>query len=237
VTRAELLAIAKRGVLFSTQMVQALPPRGNKTRTMRAMKDVEQWACWKCGTLHDVEYDAEFGFLVCGCGGAVHDKDSGREIVPRHKVGDIVYVKETFDPILACKAEDICKENPYVHSYHYKADCAPEYLFCHKWRPSIFMPRAAARTFLRITGIKVQRPKELTVSEIEREGLVCNLKPFGSERLCPTCEAGKVWCAMRDKWISLWDSVQNKKELPVYGYDANPICWVYELESVVPDEG
>ena len=36
--RNELLKAARRGMLFSTQMVQQLPPRGNKCRTMRVVK-------------------------------------------------------------------------------------------------------------------------------------------------------------------------------------------------------
>ena len=106
-----------------------------------------------------------------------------------------------------------------------------------KWCPSIFMPRDAARIFLRITGVKAQRPQDLAHAEILAEGIDCLLHIMGNEHVCNPCPARDlIGCSARVQWAELWDSVQQKKYLPLYGYSANPWCWVYEFERVVPDE-
>jgi len=268
-TRAELLAACRRGVLFSTPMVQELLPRGIKDRTMRAMKGMDEWVCWKCCDLHDIGYNAEAGCVVCGCGGAVREKNSGRVIEPRHKVGDILYVRETWaeDQCHACEGAPAtlsgpCVVGPCLHGYVYRADGEKPEGWAHapRWMPSIHMPKAAARIFIRITGIKVQRPQELTAEEILAEGIDqrkgsllkkgtgrleiedtyesrMGLVPFAkwkNSNVIPGMHSEERFIQMT--WSGLWDSLRTKKDLPLYGYDANPLCWTYEFEVMSYDE-
>ena len=88
------------------------------------------------------------------------------------------------------------------------------------WRPSIHMPREAARIFLRVTGVRVERLQEVCNIDMESEGIsVClplNLqkKQFGA----------------------LWDSTIKHADLEKYGWAANPWVWVIMFELCEPPE-
>jgi len=150
-TRAELLAACARGVLFSTPMVQAIYS-DQKTRTMRV-----------------IDPQPPFGRPVVNSESAVNPiwktwfAGLPLERQPQHKVGDIVYVREAWQYI----------EGASGHGYAYKAG-GGVFNDLGEWRHSIFMPKAAARGFLRTTGVLVQRPQELTVDEIFAEGISVN---------------------------------------------------------------
>jgi len=74
---------------------------------------------------------------------------------PPYRPGDLLYVRETWT-----QDGDV---------YRYKAG------FCdqnRKWRPSIHMPKEAARIFLRVTDVLMERLQDITELDIlEKEGL------------------------------------------------------------------
>ena len=214
-TKADLLAACARGILFSTPMVRELPSHGGaKGRTMRVARcPVGNAAAKMICVMGHIECDECKIFRDIPC-----------TFRPKHRVGDILYVRETWFP----------EPYPDFH-YIYKAD-TPDYLKkCEpggRWRPSLFMPKEAARTFLRVTRVKAQRPQELTDFEITAEGIpvpfIANPREYDApERLRMSHER---------RWQQLWNSLRTKKELPLYGYDANPLCWVYEFREEVPDD-
>ena len=90
-----------------------------------------------------------------------------------------------------------------------------------KWRPSIHMPREAARIWLRVTDVRVERLREVCNIDMESEGIdVClplNLqkKQFGA----------------------LWDSTIKPADRERYGWAANPWVWVIEFEQCEEPEG
>jgi len=119
-TRTELLAASARGMSFGTEMVQALLG-GNKSRTMRVIKPQPE----KHGSL----------WMLGGAGWS--DAATPFSPVPghslynrmRHKVGDIVYVRETFaeDRCDACEGAPAalrgpCVVGPCLRGYVYRAD-------------------------------------------------------------------------------------------------------------------
>ena len=234
--RAELLDACVRGISFCTQMVQELPPRGIKGRTMRILKPepvVSLSTCYGCEASNvPLWYDDEKGAIRCEeCGlGLLRAK-------PRHKAGDILYVRETFarqfdglGPLIEYRADWESRDRKAsgkINEYGFEVP---------RWHPSIHMPRAAARTFIRITGVKAQRPQELYPQEILAEGITCDLLETCGAHDCEDCKVlGLVGCICHDKWARLWDSLRSKEDLPKYGYEANPLCWCYEFE-VVPYE-
>lgn len=165
-TRTELLAASRRGILFSTPMVQAILA-GKKTRTMRVMNPQP--------SLSDFNGVPAYEFK-----GHYYFNDEGPYIARKHfahgwalmKPGDIVYVREMcarqFDglgPLTEYRADwnnkDI-KTTPCNNPYGFEVP---------SWRLSMFMQKAYARIFLRITDVKVQRPQELTEEEAISEGV------------------------------------------------------------------
>ena len=84
----------------------------------------------------------------------------------------------------------------------------------HKWRPSIFMPRWASRITLEITGVRVERLKQITEGDAESEGM---------DGHAP--EDRMTWKTPREQFAELWDSLNQKRG---YGWDSN--CWVWVLD-------
>lgn len=76
------------------------------------------------------------------------------------------------------------------------------------------MRKEAARIWLKVTDVRMERLRDITWEDGYREGLE-NPARFND----------------------LWDSTIKKKDLPLYGWDANPWVWVIEFERTVkPDE-
>ncbi len=92
------------------------------------------------------------------------------------------------------------------------------------WRPSIHMPREAARIFLRVKDVRVERLQEITLEGIEREGLYCD-PPYTKGHFA-------YGPGMSIHWVKLWNSTIKQDDLPLYGWDANPWVWVIEFERV-----
>lgn len=142
-----------------------------------------------------------------------------RVIRPPCQSGDILYVRETWN-------------GDWCDHYIYKADGgsakAAGYTAEPKWRPSIHMPKEAARLFLRVTGVRVERLKDIDGHGILKEGI----------------DNGKSNPAMGTRWenmqsmafAELWNSTLKSADLPLYGWAANPWVWVIEFERISKDE-
>ena len=81
-----------------------------------------------------------------------------------------------------------------------------------KWRPSIHMPKQAARIFLRVEKVSVERLQEISVEDIAREALA---------GLIPTSNF---------TFRRFWDSLRKPADLKQYGWDANPWVWVISFQ-------
>lgn len=83
-------------------------------------------------------------------------------------------------------------------------------------RPSIFMPRKAARLFLTVKNIRVERLQDITEEDAIAEGV----KAYGPNNCSGT--------SARIAFAELWDSLNEKRG---YGWDTNPWVWVVEFEK------
>ncbi len=142
-------------------------------------------------------------------------QDAQRDILRlcKYKVADVLYVRETW-----CKGS----LNGGAEHYFYRAD---DNEFCCKWRPSIHMPKEAARIFLRVTGVRVERLKDITVEQAEKEGFPA----FGIEDNIP-------WNPAILKFKEIWDSTIKKADLAQYGWEASPWVFVIEFERISKEE-
>ncbi len=82
-----------------------------------------------------------------------------------------------------------------------------------KWHPSIHMPREAARIFLRVTDVRVERLQDMPPYDIAFEG-------FRKQK----------------DFIALWDSTIKPADRVLYGWAANPWVWVIEFEKISREE-
>lgn len=203
-------------ILFNTEMVQAnLEDR--KTNTRRIVKP--QPNAYGLARLDD---------------GSFVDAD-GRLYKPPYQPGDILYVRETW-----AQCPDLFGEFP---EYIYRADYAEndlrmgddttevysDFPACVKWRPSIHMPKEAARLFLRVTDVRVERLQDIDEEGAKAEGAnFRNGKHVGVEE--------KMLRSAVERFAEIWDSTIKAADREKYGWDANPWVWVIEYERIPKEE-
>lgn len=95
-----------------------------------------------------------------------------------------------------------------------------------KWRPSIHMPREAARIFLRVTDVRVERLQDISDKDLIREGEAPYIHVDGSFNR----EATKT------SYLGTWNSTIKPADRAHYGWDANPWVWVISFERISKEE-
>lgn len=212
--REELLSNAKP-ILFNTDMVRAILD-GRKTVTRRLMK-------LPANDHLEVDTDGSIIGIFNQYEGAVIDEMAYAPYQPR----DILYVRETW--------------GEGYHGYIYKADDKlvdlPEFKESSKmiYRPSIHMPKDAARIFLRVTDVHAERLQDMPHDAALKEGIhFCE---------CPDGYTWKSSTNMYNCYITpmgamkeLWNSVIKKSDLGRYGWHTNPYVWVIEFEKISKEE-
>lgn len=134
-----------------------------------------------------------------------------------YQVGDILYVREAWN---------VSKDRQYV----YKAIVTNSDNTEKPFQPSIYMPKEAARIWLKVTNIRTEHLQDMTEEDCIKEGICpsyckeCNA-PFGCD-CCPDEGYNEI-----DAFAELWDSTIKKSDLAQYGWDANPYIWVIEFEK------
>ena len=141
-----------------------------------------------------------------------------------YQPGDILYVRETWQYLYELDGNEQIIEG--TGKYYYAAtDTIPFDTYVdasgvtHErvpWHPSIHMPKEAARIWLKVTDVRVERLQEMWASDVPKEGI------FFTK---PTTADG-----MLQAFADLWNSTIKKSDLGSYGWDANPWVWVIEFE-------
>lgn len=229
--------MAIKPILFNTEMVRAILD-GRKTCTRRVIKpQPDEKHTYPLGFVTDSTEKKEvgsFGFAANEYGVSI------QYVKPpyRYAPGDILYVRETFAwcPCWDCGLDiepgrcsnataKIYKEGEYG-CYMYRASCEDnEYPSADTWHPSIHMPKEAARIWLKVTDVRVERLQDITSEQISREGVEVEYPHVlnGEEK--------------RYAFSTLWNSTIKKSDLDRYGWDANPWVWVIEFERCEKPEG
>ena len=141
---------------------------------------------------------------------------------PPYQPSDILYVRETW-----CLRYDGEK---YFYFSDKNTDREEKKLIDYdhtSWKPSIHMPKEAARIWLRVKEVRVERLQECGKGwclEIEKEGIVTPQSPI----LYVSDEAFHK--ALREEFKKVWNSTIKKSDLDRYGWEANPWVWVTEFE-------
>ena len=197
----------ERPILFNTEMVQAIL-EGRKTTTRRIVKPQPN-GMLKCVIPHEVKGKSCWVEENADLKGKFKDYRS-------FEIGDVLYVRETFfiGDILN-EAEDIVESNLIF----YRADKKVKNIDYEsiKWRPSLHMPKKLARIFLKVTDVRVERLREMSEKDAEKEGAVSS-----SDKHC--------FCLR--SFIDIWNNTLKKDQLKDYGWEVNPWVWVIEFERV-----
>ena len=226
-------------ILFNTDMVRAILD-GRKTVTRRICKDANELTVPDMGF-----YDAEKRTY------AVHnfaDKDHTDQLSTAERTcpicpGDILYVRETWSPVFVVPRR-----------YLYKVGCKEAENLPIKWHPSIHMPKEAARIWLKVTDVRVERLQEITEEQAKTEGIRGYSKDGNLYKYAVTDDwwidyhnkhrksfLGTWWQDMprtaSEAFSYLWNSTIKKSDLDLYGWDANPLVWIIEFERCEKPEG
>lgn len=213
-TRQEMLKNAKP-ILFNTEIVRAiLDGRKTETRRLPSKRIEDKW----------LNYE-EWVTAAAPPGSTSLTEKEFYEEYPPYRPGDILYVRETW-----CLRFD-------GEKYFYKADKhtprEEKRLIDYdhvSWKPSIHMPKEAARVFLKVTNVRVERLKDMTDKDALKEGaqgVKCDHAGLGAYGCTDCMNTGWLEPPMLE-FMEIWDSTIKKHDLDRYGWDANP--WVYAIE-------
>lgn len=182
-------------ILFNTGMVRAILD-GRKLVTRRVVKPQPTFFYKYGGKIQDPDNQDKIAFLaMTEKNGEDHEEIYAAPYGP----GDILYVRETWAAWSRTEGT--------APAIHYKAD--GKVLPGVKWRPSIHMPREAARIFLRVTDVWVERLQNIDDSGVVAEGLEVGA-PFDE----------------------LWDRTLKPADRARYGWKANPWVWAIQFERI-----
>lgn len=199
--------MSMKPILFNTEMVKAILD-GRKTCTRRLVKFLPgknpQWT----GYIKD-------GLML------YNGKNEPCIRKAPYQPGDILYVRETWERFECwnCEGDERgnCPKEPQKSvldktwgCYMYRA--TNEISGDAKWHPSIHMPKEAARIWLKVTDVRVERLQDMTDDDAEAEGCF----DYTSTAL---------------GFPDVWDSTIKKSNLDRYGWQANPWVWVIEFEQ------
>lgn len=231
-------------ILFNSDMVQSILD-GRKTVTRRICKDVNDYSVpdmsffdsdkrtYAVHSYADLQHTEKLSIAERAC-----------PICP----GDILYVRETwaFMECINCDGDYRRPENdPPCYDtqaveyddgdsisdgcFIYRAGCrSPERI---TWRPSIHMPKEAARIWLKVTDVRVEKLQD--IRNFRLEGIEVSKRCNECFVVCGECnpDESPIGCDNEvEIFAELWDSTVKKADITRYGWDANPWVWVIEFE-------
>lgn len=195
----------ERGMIFNGEMVRAILD-GRKTQTRRIMKNQP------AGDYPDTPA------LIRSVGGGFqwygHYGESSIFNCPLGAVGDHIWVRETWAEAGASAPDlKLYRANYPAHvPTHYENVPPADEI---RWTPSIHMPRWASRLTLEITGVRVERLRDLSEDDAKSEGITPS-----SGGVLPGWE---YRINFRDLWVSIYGADN---------WEANPWVWVIEFKRI-----
>ncbi len=216
--RLKMATKIEHPILFNSDMVKAILD-GRKTQTRRIAKLPEKWHRG-FGAFENNPNGAE-EFVIHG--------DCGIKTIycPYGTVGDLLWVRETLQ--MAC-CEDV--ESFYYCATGNQLERFPETGEERKWFwkqgvgekiPSIHMPKWAARIWLKITDIRVERVRDISLEDIQAEGIDLRNDLVFPESVLLRFLKHQI------RFKGLWNSINAKRG---YGWDVNPWVWAITFEKV-----
>ncbi|MEI6823791.1 MAG: hypothetical protein WCL51_17820 [Bacteroidota bacterium] len=194
-------------ILFSTPMVQALlEGRKTMTRRVKGLEEVIKNPENVKEMFSNINHD--FIFIMKTISNNQFDRIKCHA---RYSIGDFLWVRETFAPA--------------IDDFAYKADYSESVLKEDRnkglWKPSIFMPKTAARIWLKIIDVRVERLKDISEEDASKEGadgyIIRNHPGLIADKL-PTA---------KDDFCILWKNINGYDS-----WDKNPWVWVYSFEVI-----
>lgn len=211
----------ERPILFSTPMVQAIMA-GRKTMTRRLVKP-------------QPADDTEIAFMPneplnwqgewCPYMWMTEEGESVAKHCPYGQPGDLLWVREKFtiigSDIVRGGEGEILEEN---HIYCFKGQKLPHIENLYKWKPSIHLPKAAARIWLEVINVRAERLQDITEEDAIAEGVEQNRDGSWHDYIA----TDRLWQdAAKPSFISLWMKINGDES-----WKANSWVWVVSFKII-----
>ena len=220
----------ERPILFNDEMVRAILA-GRKSQTRRVVKKLP--ACIYDGRPCRHSWPGKRIDSICS--------DCWKEwlkVCPFGTVGDRLWVREAWKPVLVRYPVplpglrgEVPSDYGVPDTEEWEGAIPKKPLLCcgvmyratgdddAPWRPSIHMPRWASRITLEITDVRVERLRDITDEDAEKEGFCPAFYEKDYVRGYRTGD-GITW------FSDLWDSLNAKRG---YSWYSNPWVWVIQF--------
>lgn len=193
------IIVRTKPIIFTGESVRAIL-EGRKTQTRRVVKpqpvDGKIW--WES------EWEGGGSFVSSPL-------DSVRTVWKSYRVGDLLYVKEAWDGVQLQGGGSLVS---------YKANGDTPVHDGNKWKSPLFMPRWAARLFLRVTEVRVERLQHMIEQDAWAEGFSHTI----DEQPGATTKRSAV-----SYYAEAWDKINGKK----HPWSSNP--WVWVISFKIPE--
>ena len=228
-------------ILFNAEMTQAVR-EDRKTVTRRVIKELIN-----IGDRVDGKPANELKFWVSNGSGALYYDDNNRQVTINGKVvyspyvgfGDF-YVPEPW------RCMGMFGETGYVVGF--KDGETVRFMFRSKeraerwakygnkpfeqWQSPYFMPREAARIFLRVEDVRVERLQEITAEQVLDEGVDVKFPEPHPGYISLAYTKMRLEPAAIKQFSELWDSTIKAADRDLYGWAANPWVWVIRFKRI-----
>lgn len=222
--------MAIKPILFNTEMVRAILD-GRKSCTRRVIKPQPQSVlCYTYGGGHKDcigkwTYPNRGAHKLWGeeykLPENIKDEELSKRWNPPYHTDDILYVRETWS--------EGYEDGTYIYRADDKLADLPTFKESSKliYHPSIHMPKEAARIWLKVTDVRVERLQEISAESALAEGADKYIHTNGGldENMTIT------------SFIGIWNSTIKKSDIDRYGWDANPYVWIIGFERCEKPKG
>ncbi|MGU9061847.1 hypothetical protein ACV3WU_00155 [Clostridium perfringens] len=223
-------------ILFNTAMVRAILD-GEKTCTRRVIKLPKH-----------IEKQRNGLYILCAEGSTYSDKEF-KDVIdyinPPYKVGDILYVRETFakmDSYIDENGNEVEGETVFYRANELDEQTLMTFDYVdgdgfslgrpYPWTPSIHMPKRLARLFLKVTSVRAERLKDITDEGCYQEG-ISSTSFYDEAEHIQIAGIGLNDSLERAAFSLLWNSTVKEDK---YSWEGNPWVWVIEFERVEEGE-
>lgn len=167
----------------------------------------------------------------------------GKGFLPKYKVGEVVYLKEPYaetcdeygSPLIAYRFDNTAlylvrkdENGDYYQLNTIKKPVTTNWTIhnfpaCGEWKNKLFMPGWAARYFIEITAVRVERLQDISDEDCMKEGICPKL-----DGLLFVNEVNNIaYPTPKRAYAALINEINGKGT-----WEKNPWVWVYDFELI-----
>jgi hypothetical protein len=196
----------ERPILFNTQMIKAILA-GRKTQTRRVVK-LDGFSTITHEAIFNLPQQTQYLYLGKDDQTISVSEDCIDSICPYGRIGDILWVRETFQLIQEAGCDvPVYKASQNGQDWQNNSEG-------WTWKPSIFMPKWASRISLRITSVRIEPLHQISAADVRAEGIGNSVFHLDGRILDP-----------RQNYFALWREING-----IESYEKNPWVWVVEFK-------